>query len=797
MSIKSSTYSKALAVALLVSSTTSVTSAEAILESAVRNSDALPALDAAYAPVLIEQYSRSSVEMTTSDDTKIFGEKQNSSGTVTMLERRLQPSGLNIKKGLLWLQHSDSVIADLLGRFQQTKWKAVIEGTHPESSEALQSLYLILSGHFGGDAALAKALVAISKRSHGNAKSVAVKVLRDKVQRWIKEKKTTDEVFTLLKLDKTDVEQLLASPAFSQWKAFVTLKNQEPEEAATREMYNSLSSHYKDEEVLIKILAAGPELNSYLRLTADKLLDVQVQKWIKEKKTTDEVFTLLKLDKTDVEQLLASPAFSQWKAFVTLKYREPEEAATRKMYNSLSSHYKDEAHLIKILAAGSEFDTNMRLVADKLFAFQVQKWINDGKTEEDVFTLLELDKTDVSPFKDSLSLQWKTFVILNNPDPKEAATREMYNSLSSHYKDEEVLIKILAAGPEFDSYLRLTADKLLAFQVQKWIKEKKTTDEVFTLLKLDKTDVEQLLASPAFSQWKAFVTLKNQEPEEAATREMYNSLSSHYKDEEVLIKILAAGPEFDRYLRLTADKLLAFQVQKWIKEKKTTDEVFTLLKLDKPDVSPFASPIFLQWKAFVTLKNPESMKAVNSVMFKTMSSHYKDDAFVKILVAGLELDCSLSGTANRLLDFQVQKWKNDGKTPEEVSTLLKLDDTSPDLDIKQLETVWVEYVYVLIRSNPDSTNVLMTDATMARIAKILAIELEKKTSLLALRVQKLRKEQFTQWMQRDFTLESAEKMLLDEGVDKELIKKIVDGYATFLKENVKDPQPRLLRVSER
>ncbi|CAI5747055.1 unnamed protein product [Peronospora destructor] len=191
------------------------------------------------------------------------------------------------------------------------------------------------------------------------------------------------------------------------------------------------------------------------------------------------------------------------------------------------------------------------------------------------------------------------------------------------------------------------------------------------------------------------------------------------------------------------------------------------------------------------------MKAVNSVMFKTMSSHYKDDAFVKILVAGLELDCSLSGTANRLLDFQVQKWKNDGKTPEEVSTLLKLDDTSPDLDIKQLETVWVEYVYVLIRSNPDSTNVLMTDATMARIAKILAIELEKKTSLLALRVQKLRKEQFTQWMQRDFTLESAEKMLLDEGVDKELIKKIVDGYATFLKENVKDPQPRLLRVSER
>ncbi|CAI5747011.1 unnamed protein product [Peronospora destructor] len=86
---------------------------------------------------------------------------------------------------------------------------------------------------------------------------------------------------------------------------------------------------------------------------------------------------------------------------------------------------------------------------------------------------------------------------------------------------------------------------------------------------------------------------------------------------------------------------------------------------------------------------------------------------------------------------------------------------------------------------------------MARIEKILAIELgNEKTSLLALRMQKSRQEQFTQWMERDFTLESAEKMLLDGGVDKEVIKKIVDDYATFLKENIKDPQPRLLRVSE-
>ncbi|CAI5747211.1 unnamed protein product [Peronospora destructor] len=125
MSIKSSAYSKALVVAPLVSSTTSVTRVETIPEGVVRKSGAAPALDATYIPVSIEPYSRSSVEMTGSDDdTKIFGEKQNRLRTVTILEQRLQCIGPELEEELPRLPrdlNSDSIIADLLERFQQTK----------------------------------------------------------------------------------------------------------------------------------------------------------------------------------------------------------------------------------------------------------------------------------------------------------------------------------------------------------------------------------------------------------------------------------------------------------------------------------------------------------------------------------------------------------------------------------------------------------------------------------------------------------------------------------------------------
>ncbi|CAI5701507.1 hypothetical protein KXD40_002758 [Peronospora effusa] len=186
------------------------------------------------------------------------------------------------------------------------------------------------------------------------------------------------------------------------------------------------------------------------------------------------------------------------------------------------------------------------------------------------------------------------------------------------------------------------------------------------------------------------------------------------------------------------------------------------------------------------------MEAAIGVMIKTMSSHYKDDVLVKVLVAGLE---SNSIIADHLLEFQLLKWENDGKTAEQVSTLLKLNEASPDKFMNRLEMVWVEYVYVLIRSNPDLSNVLMTDATMARIAKILDSAPADDMTLLGVRVQELRDEQYTQWIQRDITLENAKVMLLKEGVDEKLIKTIRSGYANFLRETrYEDPLPRLRRV---
>ncbi|CAI5701506.1 unnamed protein product [Peronospora effusa] len=445
MSIKSSVYPKALVVALLVSLTTSVISAETTPKGVVRSSGALPTLNAAYTPVSIEQYSRSSGAITTRDDTKIFGERKTPSGTAAILERRLQGIGAELQEELSRLKQDllkpDSVIANLLDSFFYTKWKAVIRGKHPESSEALQSLYLTLSHHFGDDAALAEAFVA--------------------VQWWIKEKKTTDEAFTLLKLDQTNGNPF-ASPIFLQWKAFITsknLKNPEPEEAATREMFDCLSSHYKDDVVLIKILDAEYKLDSALSDTAKDLLDFQIQKWKNDGKTEEDVFTLLMLDQTDVKQLLASPAFDQWLKFVTDSSPEVENRKKAEyVSNSLMRHFDDEAAVTEALVAGTKIDA-MRSIASTLLRIQMKKWRTTRNTPEDVFRLLKLDRAaGNNPFASPVFSQWLRFIAQSSTEGK--LMEDLLNALLRHYKDEAAVTEVLVAGTKTDSTRSLTSSLL-------------------------------------------------------------------------------------------------------------------------------------------------------------------------------------------------------------------------------------------------------------------------------------------------------------------------------------------------
>ncbi|CAH0492177.1 unnamed protein product [Peronospora farinosa] len=812
MSINSSTYPKALVVALLVSLTTSVISAEATHEGVVRSSGALPRLDAAYTPGSIEQYSRSSGNITTSDDTLIYGERKNPSGTATILKRRLQVIGEELQKELSRLREKlsrvqkdlvnpDSVIADLLDSFSYTKWIDVTIGSHPESSEALQSLYLTLSHHFGSDAALAEAMTRISGV---RANYFTEEVLHAQVQWWIKEKKTTDEVFTLLKLDQTNGNPF-ASPIFSQWKAFITsknLENPEPEEAATREMFDCLSSHYKDDVVLIKILDAEYELDSALSNTADDLLEVQAQKWKNDHKTEEDVFTLLMLDQTDVEQLLASPAFIQWTRFVHLNrtgaYTSDASIDPAMILDAIKLHYKNEDAVVEILVAGNDIKSARSLPFD-LLCTQLEMWYIEDKTPEDVFTLLRLESAASNPFKSRVFSIWFDFVTLDHPESKEAVIDVMFKAMSSYYKDEaamvEIMVEVLVTGTDIRSARSLAFD-LLNVQLKEWRNKGKTPEDVFTLLRLESA-ASNPFESRVFSTWVDFVTSNHPESKEAVIDLMFKAMSSYYKDEaamvEKMVEVLVTGTDI-RSARSLASDLLNVQLKEWRNKGKTPEDVYMLLKLDRTPGNPFASPVFSKWFHFVTLVEPGPLEAAIGVSFETMSSRYKDDALVSILVAGLE---SNSIIADHLLEFQLLKWENDGKTAEQVSTLLKLDESSPDFDMIGLEMVWVEYVYVLIRSNPDLSNVLMTDATMARIAKILDSALAKDTNSLGRRLLELRDEQFTQWMQREITLKSAKTMLLKEGVDRFTIERIETEYATFLQDyemRYEDSPRRLRRV---
>ncbi|CAI5715599.1 unnamed protein product [Peronospora farinosa] len=81
-----------------------------------------------------------------------------------------------------------------------------------------------------------------------------------------------------------------------------------------------------------------------------KLLNIQVEMWLKGNKDEEAVFKLLKLDETN-DNVLNSPVFSQWVDFVEKRSNSQEEAYDM-MLDRLSSDFKSKNALVGALGGG-------------------------------------------------------------------------------------------------------------------------------------------------------------------------------------------------------------------------------------------------------------------------------------------------------------------------------------------------------------------------------------------------------------------------------------------------------------
>uniref|UniRef100_H3H3I5 RxLR effector PexRD54 WY domain-containing protein n=1 Tax=Phytophthora ramorum TaxID=164328 RepID=H3H3I5_PHYRM len=396
------------------------------------------------------------------------------------------------------------------------------------------------------------------------------------------------------------------------------------------------------------------------------------------------------------DDLLSNPQFSVWIKYVDdLSAKYPAKATSA--ITTLTTQYGDDA-LYKLLESAKKLPRTENL-ATRLQAEQMQHWATVGKSPDDVFRLFDLQKAGNSLLANPKFTSWTTYVDnVNALNPEKAAST--IPTLTTYYGDD-ILFKMLDAAKKSDE-TKSIATKLETQQLQGWLKSGKSPDNAFVQMGLGNVE-DNLLASPLFSTWVKYLDDFNAQYSAKETTVLH-VLTKRFEDEP-LAKIIASGKTLDS-TKAVATRLEGQQRQAWLASGKSSDDVFTLLKLDKAPDNFFDNPLYKTWSSYLNVyNNKHPGKQTN--LFKTLTTKCKDKPLIKILEEAKKFP-NLESTASKLQTEKIQSYLAIKKSPDEVFTLLGLSDGWDNVLGNPLFKTWLDYVKKFDQANPKQKTDLFT-----------------------------------------------------------------------------------------
>ncbi|KAL4166331.1 hypothetical protein KRP22_013594 [Phytophthora ramorum] len=305
--------------------------------------------------------------------------------------------------------------------------------------------------------------------------------------------RATDSRFAKLMAGKTESE-VLESPQFLKWVRSVTKSYSKNSEAGDLAMVSTLKTHYGD-EAFVNLITAAKEKTS-LRAIAGRLEEAQLKTWVNDGKTVDNVYNLLKLN-LEGNDILKSPMLTTWISYTAKLDEDPYQLLLVK----LMKRY-DDATLTKMFVAAKRGHATWS-IGTKLEEVQLKSWLSDGKTADDVFKLLQLNKDGDTIFASSVWSVWSSY--LTKLD-KENVDELMFVVLKKHYGGDEGVAKMVSVANKEAS----TKDIGRKLEEELWRSQGKDGDDIFKLLKLDE-EGQKFFESPALSTWISYVTKLNKQ----------------------------------------------------------------------------------------------------------------------------------------------------------------------------------------------------------------------------------------------------------------------------------------------
>ncbi|KAE8971333.1 hypothetical protein PR003_g26902 [Phytophthora rubi] len=265
-------------------------------------------------------------------------------------------------------------------------------------------------------------------------------------------------------------------------------------------LLSKMRARYSDEIIASLIVSAKRDvLESTI---AQKVEDVLLDSWMPQ--SADAILKLLKLDSRG-RNLFHSPGLSTWVSYVT---KIEGKQADEQMYKVLRTTYGDD-ELAMMLAASKQ--SALGDVAKRLEGVQHKVGLNEGKTAKRFFTTLKLNTQGDKLLESPAFYSWVDYVTKLSP---KNADELMLSTLKTSYKDDVILAKMFLAAKE-SSFTKAIAEKLEQAQMADWLRNEKSADDVFKLLKLD-DGMDNLLTSPLLSNWMAYVEKLNENVRYAA-----------------------------------------------------------------------------------------------------------------------------------------------------------------------------------------------------------------------------------------------------------------------------------------
>ncbi|KAH7487891.1 RxLR effector protein PSR2 [Phytophthora ramorum] len=446
------------------------------------------------------------------------------------------------------------------------------------------------------------------------AKALVSTATTKKLQTWLKNGKSVDNVFIRLKLTKAG-DKLLDNPQFTTWLTYVddfTAKNP----GKTTSAIAKLTTYYGDEAV-VKILDAAKKVVGTSGV-ATKLEAAQMQTWLAAGNSADDIFTLLKLNMAG-DDILSNPAFTSWNTYLkTFNAAHPDQKTSA--FAKLTSQY-GEVGVSRVVEAALKVKSSSA-IAKTVQAEQFERWMAGGKTTDGVFTFLALDKAGDKLLGNPLLNTFTKYMnIYNKRNPDQEIT--LVGTLTTHYGNVG-LAKLLAAGRNVPSTSSL-ATNLDAAQYKLWMSQLKEPADIFMMLGLQKAG-DNLLSSPLFTTFTKFTDAYHaKNPGNRITT--YWIVTTHYSDFDVAKMIVAA--EKIPSAQSAGKRMEAVLFKEWMK---SPDNTFQMLELGWVRPSKlFESPMFAFWMKFMDdLHKSFPGEIVPRTVLATI---YKDEDLVKAITA--------------------------------------------------------------------------------------------------------------------------------------------------------------------